>query len=262
MRLTTRRIKIIPKVLRTFKNWPVCFAAYLGLIRGDVTYTLRDNTRILARAGTQDIGVILDVYALDCYRAYEIGDEDVVVDIGAHIGVFSMLAAKRATRGKIFAFEPLPQNFSFLERNIQLNSANNVMLFNKAVGGKQERRRLFIPEFKGKPFYSAASFYAESLQTKFMEVEAITLQGILDLTGRIDFLKIDAEGAEAEILVGLERELFSGIKRISLECHDYYFKRAIYGELAAALSNHGFKVEMETTLFANINSEMLYARKD
>ncbi len=256
-----RKIRLVPKIFKTFSNWPKCYAVYLGLVKDDVAYTLRDSTRILARPDPVDIGVILDVCALDCYQAADIGKEDIVVDVGAHIGTFSLLAAKRATDGKVFAFEPLPQNFSLLKKNIELNSLNNVYAINKAVSGKQEKRKLFLQKVKGKLFSSAASFFTEAQSPEFVEVETTTLGDILGLTGRIDFLKIDAEGGEVEILRNLDAAIFNRIKRISLECHDYYFKSDIAGELTDILSRHGFKVETQTTLFTGGNSEMLHARK-
>lgn len=70
---------------------------------------------------------------------------DVVIDLGANIGYFALLAAKLVgPTGKVFAFEPEPQNFSYLKKNVELNNYTNVMIEQKAVSNYNRRTKLFI----------------------------------------------------------------------------------------------------------------------
>ena len=65
--------------------------------------------------------------------AAEVSASDVVVDIGAHIGTFTVGAAKRAMNGRVFAIEPVPENFDLLQENVRVNNRENVVTIHAAV---------------------------------------------------------------------------------------------------------------------------------
>jgi len=67
---------------------------------------------------------------------------DVVIDIGAYVGTFSVLAAWLAPRGRVFAFEPNPENFGFLSKNVQANGLDNLVPYHLAVAGSRKDRLL------------------------------------------------------------------------------------------------------------------------
>ncbi len=68
-----------------------------------------------------------------------------VVDIGAHIGYYTVIAAQLVgDKGKVYAFEPDPRNFKLLQRNVEANGYSNVVLVNKAVSDKIEEKRVDI----------------------------------------------------------------------------------------------------------------------
>src|SRR5205085_647179 len=73
---------------------------------------------------------------------FEIKKGDIVVDIGAHIGLFSLCAAQDAS--KVYAFEPLQDNFKLLEENIKQNNCKNIFPFQMAVARKTGQQELFI----------------------------------------------------------------------------------------------------------------------
>jgi len=85
--------------------------------------------------GSIATGIILHELSRDDYglRQIEFGFGDIVVDIGAHVGVFSMYLAKRYPFLSIISFEPTPCNFVNLKRNLQLNGVGNVHACNLAV---------------------------------------------------------------------------------------------------------------------------------
>ena len=129
---------------------------------------------------------------------------DVVVDVGANIGYYTLLAAQKVGEsGKVFAFEPDPSNFSLLQDNVKLNGFSNVVLERKAVSDAPGVLRLYTSESNTGDH---RIFNPEGEERSFEEVPAVTLDGYFE--GReesVDFVKIDTQGAEGKILAGMPR---------------------------------------------------------
>jgi len=103
-------------------------------------------------------------------------------------------------KGRVFAFEPDPTNFALLKKNISINGYKNVILVPKAVAGKTERRKLYL--IKDNP--GSHRRYDSPQSDRFLEVEAILLDDYFRGNNlRIDFIKMDIEGAEVQALKGL-----------------------------------------------------------
>lgn len=135
-----------------------------------------------------------------------------VLDVGAHVGYFALLAARLVgSGGAIFAFEPDPSNFELLQRNIALNSYVNVSILQKAVAECSGPMRLFL-DGKGSDRNSLVWNNKSRFGQCAVEVETVSLDEFLEARDirRVDFLKIDAEGAECAILRGMRRSLQSG----------------------------------------------------
>lgn len=131
----------------------------------------------------------------------EIKEGDVVLDIGANLGYYTVLAAKQAGEaGKVFAFEPDPNNFALLEKNVKANNCRNVILERKAVSNTTGKLKLHLSEEnKGdhRIFQSGDS-------RKVIEIEAVSLDDYFkDYAGKIDFIKMDIQGAEGLALQGM-----------------------------------------------------------
>ncbi len=141
---------------------------------------------------------------------------DTVVDIGAHWGAFTTMAAKMAGRGTVHAYEPDPTNFTELNKVIDLNTIANVKIHQAAVGGYQGTRKL----------YQASSCSQHSLippghlDVRAVPVPATTLDNIIAAIGQVNFLKIDCEGAEFEIIQQASDSTFSNIETIAMEVHE------------------------------------------
>ena len=127
---------------------------------------------------------------------------DTVVDIGANVGYYTLLGAKLVgDKGRVFAFEPEPVSFALMERNVRLNGLTNVVLEQKAVSNKPGSLRLFLNERnKG----DARIYQPKGQEREFVDVEAVALDDYFaDDAGRIDYVKIDTQGAEGVILEGM-----------------------------------------------------------
>lgn len=156
----------------------------------------------------------------------------VVVDVGANIGWYTLLSAHLAGKtGKIVAFEPEPSNFSLLNESVKRNGFDNVFLFNNCVSNMEGTRKLWL----NKGNLGGHSIVWRTSE-EAVDVEAVTLDSCLSKLEIqiVDLLKIDAEGAEPEVLEGaLNYLLSSKIKNIVLEwnCKEWTNKEELLQKL-------------------------------
>lgn len=157
---------------------------------------------------------IVKTYHLD-ELSFEPGD--IVLDIGAHVGVVSCYLAKKWPQIKIYAIEPTPENFWRLERNIEVNGLKNITPWQGAVTGDGRDLTLWGDPTINSGHYSA---YAEHGSVSFT-VRSIILPDLLSGRSitRIALLKLDCEGAEYEILHSLGRSL-SYVEALAMEVHE------------------------------------------
>jgi FkbM family methyltransferase len=124
----------------------------------------------------------------------------VMVDVGANYGIFSLNAARLVGKtGRVLAFEPARGNFSTLEKNLALNEATQVRAFQMALSDKPGTLRLYHD-----PDPTRNSLAPGSNAQDFEEVEVKTLDVVLsaNAVGKIDFIKIDVEGADELVCRG------------------------------------------------------------
>lgn len=124
-------------------------------------------------------------------------DASVVIDIGANYGVISCIAAKHCPTARIYAFEPHPETAASCRTNLLRNGLTNVTVIEKAVG-RSDGDVGFTSH--GSP---ATNRIARDMPSK-IRVQITTLDGFCDekRLEHIDFLKIDVEGADVEVLEG------------------------------------------------------------
>lgn len=208
------------RVIRRFENWPLHYLNRWGLLREPtVELRTRDGVRLKVRTGTSDFRTSRSVLVDQKYfhGAPPLGPESVVVDAGAHIGSFAVLAGALAPRGRVLAFEPEPANFAMLQQNIALNGMSHVTAFNRAVGGTAGPRELHLS-------LKATTTGGHSLVRggeRSVTVECTTLDRIVEgqRLDRIDFLKLDCEGAELEFLQAASPASLALLKGGSMEIH-------------------------------------------
>ncbi len=139
-----------------------------------------------------------------------------VVDLGANIGYFSLLAARLVgENGKVYSFEPEPRNFSYLKKNIEINNYNNVTANQKAVSDRKGTTKLFIcPYDTGHHTinrYDGIEAYKRGRvinKKECIEIETVTLDDFFKgRENEIDVIKMDVEGAVALALAGMDNIL-------------------------------------------------------
>jgi len=158
-----------------------------------------------------------------------------VVDAGAHVGLFSLVASTFAK--EVISLEPHPVNFKLLQLNIYVNAALNITPINKALWSEGETLTLYEGQYTG------GHTILKNAGNKKFDVSSITLRDIIDKFGEIDLLKVDIEGAEFEVLNKLNGKIFENIKNIVVECH---LEAGDISQLEKVLKENGYRIERFT----------------
>jgi len=168
---------------------------------------------------------------------------DIVLDVGANIGYFTLIFAKLVGKdGIVFAFEPEPTNFDLLKKNVTINGYKNVILIRKALSDRTGKTKLFLSEGNlGDHIIMDTKENRNSI-----EIDTITGEDYFrDLNKKINFIKMDIQGAEINALRGMSSLLqkMNEIK-IMIEFAPNWLKN--FGndplELLSLLNEYDFKV--------------------
>ncbi len=132
----------------------------------------------------------------------EVNQGDVVIDIGANIGYYTLIFAKLVgEKGKVFAFEPDPTNFQLLKKNVEINGFHNVILEQKALSDNSGKMMLSLNDENTAGHH--LDFKKENT-TNSIEVGVLSLdEYFLNKNIDINFIKMDVEGAESNVIKGM-----------------------------------------------------------
>jgi len=246
------KIKFIIEIVKTYKSGYLCFLDYFKFIKSKfLIYELKDGTKFKVRTNTNDFGIINEIYINKVHHKIirEIKDNSIIIDIGAQIGVFSILAAKQAKNVQVYSYEPFEKSYALLIKNIALNRLQkNIHAYKIGIGKKKEMRKLYInpANVGGHTFYEKTK--------KYIKIKTLPLKDIFKKNNlaHCDALKLDCEGAEYDIILNTPRKYLQKIKNISIEYHEYYGD--VY-ELKKVLEKNGFKISF------NDKFSVLYAKR-
>lgn len=224
-------------VIRSFTNWQLVLFKFLKLLPGDQTVSLK-----LKRGGTfyikhfLDALTIIEIWGDDAYKIKNVKNPKTIIDIGANIGAFTIKAAQAFPKATIISFEPSIETYNILTRNLIENKIKNVKSFNQAVAKKNGQSFLYDPGPSG-----LRSLHNSRGSSKKITVKTLSLNKVIsDLKiNKCDFLKIDCEGAEYEIIYNLKPANLKKIKFMSLEFHDGI--QGNHEDLIKFLNKQGFK---------------------
>ncbi len=215
------KISNIPKrvnddltIIKSVENWRHYLAAKFGR---RVAEEIRLRNGVVLKAPPQtDLNFLFQEIWIDkIYNqsGYEISPDDIIIDIGANIGVFALYAATAAPRTKVYAFEPFPENLSYLRQNISESSVDNIFVEEKAVARSARSRNLEITES------GITHMLSDKKDIDSVLVNCTTLNEVLEKIQKCDLLKIDCEGSEYEIIYSCDPNLFNKVRRIVGEYH-------------------------------------------
>jgi len=252
----SEKLSFFKKVVCQVDNWYIIPLVYWGLFKKEFfVLNLKNGQRLKLRTNSTDFYAFVNVWIVEEYRkdGFEIGKNDAVIDIGGHVGIFSVYASQFCKNGQIVSFEPIKDNFVLLQENIELNKLANVKTFNVAVAGKKDRIKIYHSDDQ-----SAYTVYGSN--QNYIETDAIPLKEILDSNHieRCGLLKLDCEGAEYEILASLPDEYFNRIDRICMEYHPVKSSSERLIELTARLEKLEYKI---TTIPYSDGLGLLFANK-
>ena len=235
----TRKIRSSIAIIRTIENLGPTLADHSGLVSSPYICRLRNGLRFLVRGGTDDSRILFEIYVRECYGAVELRPGSTVIDIGAHIGCYSLMAAQTAAR--VIACEPHPENLSILRKNVELNQTTNVEVISHAISNKAGKASLIIPD--NDTFVGRYSLHP-GRGRRSIEVTCISLEDLVreaHLT-EIDSIKIDCQGSEYEILYE-SAGVLSQVRQIIVECERFpNHPRWSQTELEIFLRGLGFEV--------------------
>lgn len=201
-----------------------------------------------------ELGILEDIFIqreyADCFPFYQ---KVTVVDIGAHYGYFTLFAAKNThPESRLFAIEPGCKNFASLQKNLADNKVN-ATLIQKAVTASTGETKLYQAAAQNLSVYDDNALLRGS--SDYETVESTTLKDLMaELPSqKIDFLKLDCEGAEYDILLNAEDQLFDHIDTISLEFHDLKSADKTGNVLVKRLRNLGYTIAKYTHEPTNYN---------
>ena len=170
-----------------------------------------------------DIAALIESNILDVYQNRNIRRGDTVLDVGAGIGEFSIIASRLAEAdGTVVAIEPSPDDFRTLLSNLKENGCKNVIPISIGVS---DSARIVEIEFKGKKFNSKVDSLAHIMESLKVDRK------------RLKFMKMDVEGAEAFIIPS-SIEIVKSLDYLAIEMHS-----GSHGKIVPLLSSLGFIFE-------------------
>jgi FkbM family methyltransferase len=179
-----------------------------------------------------------------------LAEGDRVVDIGANIGAFTVLAASKVGRtGRVFAFEPDPATCERLRGNVRLNGLENVVVENCAVGAAAGEATFYR---HAKNAYSSLMDGVDGRVQEHLESFPVPVRGIREVIAEagpaIKLLKVDCEGSEYDIVDALDAAAAAAVQQISMEVHPVAGRSA--EGLQARIESWGMRVTFTNLLMA------------
>lgn len=168
---------------------------------------------------------------------YKPNPNHIIIDIGSHIGTFSILAASKVKKGKVYSIEACEDSYNLLRINKALNNCSNIETFHLALSDREGTTKLYYDKGNwGNSTVKRFSDKGEQVQTK-------TLSNFFKENNikRCDFMKLNCEGAEFPILLTTLREDLQKINTLLILYHCDLWTRSSEKDLISHLERNGFK---------------------
>ena len=187
-------------------------------------------------------GQFAEVFLLKAYRQFiKEPQHGVMVDIGANIGVVSLDWASRLPHVRIHAYEPHPATFAVLSENVAANHLDPRMTIRQQAVCRQAGTLTLRSVAEGS--MSTTAYNSSNETVDEFTVSTVSLDEVIErcaADGPVRLVKIDTEGAEADILEGARRETLGAIEQFVLEYHNFLCPDAL-ARCEHVLTGAGFK---------------------
>ncbi|HUI66718.1 MAG TPA: FkbM family methyltransferase [Nitrospirota bacterium] len=246
MNVKDRIGRILPKKLKAIVRpyYQITYRTFAWLAR-DRPSTLAIGSlcgfEVAYRKNTADEEVIGHSFDNDIFFSgvpeYQPEGGHVIIDIGAHIGTFSLLSSAKIGSGKVYAVEASEDTFNLLRINVALNQCTNISVHHLAMADKEGNCMLYHDI--GNWGHSTVSKHFRSSET----VESCTLPTFLErnLINECHFMKLNCEGAEFPILLSTPKNILQRFVTILVLYHCDLWKKNTEADLISHLESSGFK---------------------
>jgi FkbM family methyltransferase len=197
---------------------------------------LDDGLKVFASSGIEVRFLHEEIFRSHCYR-FPLPDRPFVIDVGANIGLFSLFVKRERPGASILAFEPVPETAAVLRRNIEFHRLSAIDVHDIALGSEPDDAVPFTyypalpgnstryPAQKAQALAVLGQRYGDRVaerlyQGRPMTVPVARLSSYLPADRPVDLLKVDVEGAELDVLRGIDDAHWPLIRQASLEVHD------------------------------------------
>jgi len=266
------RVQKYPYYLRSIFNLLTKFedsALIISIFLGKQTHQFNEvilrgrNLRFIVR-GAMDIWSIKETFIDRFYERFgtPIQDGWTIVDIGAGLGDYAIFACNNFPSNQVFAYEPFHQSYVLLQKNLQLNKMERVMIFNQAVSGQTGKILLDLSGGEPLQITSAELESDAGVQAERFIVDSLSLADVLEdnKLNHCDLLKLDCEGAEYDIIFSAGEAVLDRINRIVMEYHDGVTDHS-HKEMVDYLSRHGYRVRISPN-YVHADLGYLYAFRE
>lgn len=177
-----------------------------------------------------------EIFDKEIYKFKSKNKTPLIIDCGANIGLSALYFKKRYPQSEIIAFEPDKKVFEILKKNVLSRKYSDIKLINKALWKDNS-----VLNFK--PDHADGGKICSSLNENTIKIESVRLRDFIDR--EIDFLKIDIEGAEYEVLKDCKDKLHL-VNNIFIEYHSFTNEQQYLNEILTILRDTGFRVNIES----------------
>jgi FkbM family methyltransferase len=211
------KIRLFLKSMIIVKNWRDLLSIYFEKYMNNICFLNLWNgqkLKIRATKNSSDIHVFSEIWLENAYlKNFKLKTNSTIIDIGAHIGLFSILVSNICKNGTIYAYEPEKENYNLLNTNITENNIKNINFNNLGVSSKNGMMKLYYDknDFAGHSLYRKSE---RSINIKTISIDEIFLRNNLL---QCDLLKLDCEGGEYDIIMNLSEEILDKINAICIE---------------------------------------------
>jgi FkbM family methyltransferase len=176
------------------------------------------------------------------YWIEKLSQGGVFLDVGANIGYCSLVASKKYE--KVYAFEPIPENYTLIEKSLEDNNIQNVEIIAKCVGNSESLELTAFADNMGgtrnvKNTVKQNVSHMRVQSTRIYEV--LTLDNFTENIESIDLMKVDVEGHELQVLQGFTKNI-TKCKNILLELSPCSLPNETCIEILNVLKNSGYTI--------------------
>ena len=177
-----------------------------------------------------------------------------VIEVGGHTGVTAIAIGKAVGEaGHVYVFEPVPEYFSILKKNVKKNTMHNITLFNTGLSSTQGRVLFYK--------HGGGSGVTEADDAEKIEVEMTTLNDFLpneNINCPVDVINMDCEGSELNVLKGGMNILKKDHPAIFSEVHSGYLKQLNQSVNGIVDFLKGLSYQVRPVQVENLDNEMTY----